>query len=78
MLTFLMLAACTQAANKSITNTGGVPALIPKATLSLEYPNPWDINSQIALSNDGSRLIDASSGARYIRVWDWQNNKGHL
>lgn len=47
----------------------------PKGTVSLEYPNPWDINNQIALSNDGSRLIDATPGARYIRVWDWQNNK---
>jgi len=47
----------------------------PKATISLQYPNQWDINNQIALSNDGSRLIDASTGARYIRVWDWQNKK---
>lgn len=29
----------------------------------------------VALSNDGSRLIDATENARYIRVWDWQNMK---
>ncbi len=49
--------------------------LVPKAIISLDYPNRWDINSQIALTNDGSRLIDASRGARNIRVWDWQNNR---
>lgn len=69
------MAACTQPGNSSFSDTAGVPVLKPKGTLSLEYPNPWDINSEIALSNDGSRLIDATPGARYIRVWDWQNEK---
>lgn len=49
--------------------------IVPKGTVSLEYPNEWDINKLIALSNDGSRLIDAPLNARYIRVWDWENNK---
>jgi WD40 repeat protein len=50
------------------------PLLIkPAGSVSLEYPNEWDINTQIALSNDGSRLVDASLNARYIRVWDWKN-----
>lgn len=75
LLLSLPMAACTQPGGMSFSNTEGAPALKPKATISLEYPNPWDINNQIALSNDGSRLIDASSGARYIRVWDWQNEK---
>ena len=51
------------------------PRLEPKGTTSLEYPNEWDINKLIALSNDGSRLIDATEDARYIRVWDWENKK---
>lgn len=71
----LPMAGCAQADAKKAAQSEVVPALTPKATISLEYPNPWDINNQIALSNDGSRLIDATHGARYIRVWDWQNNK---
>jgi WD40 repeat protein len=47
----------------------------PKGTVSLEYPNKWDINKLIALSNDGSRLLDASEAARNIRVWDWEKNE---
>ncbi|MDD2685898.1 MAG: hypothetical protein PHY62_07060 [Gallionella sp.] len=49
--------------------------IAPKGTISLEYPNEWDTNTQIALSNDGSRLIDATERARHIRVWDWKNKK---
>jgi len=32
----------------------------PKAEISLDYPSQWDHNKLIALSNEGSRLIDAS------------------
>lgn len=51
------------------------PRILPKGTVSLEYPNEWDINKQIALSNDGSRLIDAAERGRYIRVWDWEKKE---
>lgn len=71
---WLMAAACTQTAVKGTPATDTVPALSPKGAVSLKYPNPWDTNQLIALSNDGGRLIDASRGARNIRVWDWENN----
>ena len=69
-LCLLAMAACAQAADKE-----AVPELSPKGKVSLEYPNQWDFNSLIALSNDGRYLIDASKSARYIRVWDWEKKE---
>lgn len=66
----MVSAACAQAADKE-----EVPELSPKGTVSLEYPNQWDSNSLIVLSNDGRYLIDASKSARYIRVWDWEKKE---
>ena len=66
----MVSATCAQAADK-----GDAPELIPREEISLEYPNPWDINDLIALSNDGRYLIDASKSARYIRVWDWKKKE---
>lgn len=71
----LALAACAQAAVKDATNIEEVPALSPKGVISLNYPNQWDINNLIALTQDGSRLIDASETARNIRVWDWDKKE---
>lgn len=67
----LAAAACAQFPG----GAEGPPRIAPAGTVSLAYPNEWDINQRIALSNDGSRLIDASRGARHIRVWDWKNRK---
>jgi len=53
----------------------GVPLLSPKAVISLEYPNYWQLNQLIALSQDGRYLIDASAVARNIRVWDWKKEE---
>lgn len=74
LITLILLAmvttACAQAADKE-----EVPELSPKGIISLEYPNQWDLNDLIALSNDGRYLIDASKSARYIRVWDWNKKE---
>lgn len=69
-LCLLTMAACAQAADKE-----AVPELSPKGKVSLEYPNQWDFNDLIGLSNDGRYLIDASKSARYIRVWDWEKKE---
>ncbi|MHB0926780.1 MAG: WD40 repeat domain-containing protein [Gallionellaceae bacterium] len=69
-LCLLAMAACAQAADKE-----AVPEFSPKGKVSLEYPNQWDFNDLIALSNDGRYLIDASKSARYIRVWDWEKKE---
>lgn len=52
-----------------------VPVLVPRAVISLEYPNPWEFNKLIALSPDGRYLVDAPGSARYIRVWDWEKKE---
>lgn len=70
ILLAMVTTACAQAADKE-----EVPELSPKGIVSLEYPNQWDFNDLIALSNDGRYLIDASKSARYIRVWDWEKKE---
>lgn len=69
-LCLLAMSACAQTAD-----IDEIPSLSPKAIISLEYPNQWDFNDLIALSNDGRYLIDASKSARYIRVWDWEKKE---
>lgn len=71
----MQLAGCAQTDIKNSIVTEEVPALSPKATVSLEYPNRYDFNKLIALSNDGRYLLDAAVKARYIRVWDWKKKE---
>lgn len=71
---FLAMAMVTAACAQPAVN-GGMPPLLPKAIISVEYPNQWDSNSLIALSHDGRYLIDASKSARNIRVWDWEKKE---
>src|SRR3989338_4718881 len=71
----LILLAMVTTAWAQADNKEEVPELSPKGIVSLEYPNQWDSNSLIALSNDGRYLLDASKSARYIRVWDWEKKE---
>ncbi|MBI3222237.1 MAG: WD40 repeat domain-containing protein [Nitrosomonadales bacterium] len=71
----LSMTAGAQADDMRATLSDEVPTLTPKGHISLGYPNPWDFNKLIALSNDGRYLIDASETARNIRVWDWEKKE---
>ena len=69
------MAGCAQVDVKDTFVAQEVPVLPPKASISLEYPNRYDFNKLIALSNDGRYLIDAADKARYIQVWDWKRKE---